>query len=333
MSGPIPPLAITLGDPAGIGPEVVAKAWMGRQIQNLPPFFAIGSVASLAKVWPGPIERIDTPDQAPHIFERALPLLGVGVGGNVQPGHPSLEGAETSLEALETGIGLVRSGAASALVTAPVSKSQLYKIGFRHPGQTEFIAESCGYNPDHAVMLLAGRALRVVPVTIHMPLRAVPDALSSERIINQARIAAKGLERDLGIVTPQIAVAGLNPHAGEDGTMGDEEQNIIAPAIAALKAEGFRVTGPIPPDALFTERMRDTYDLALCMYHDQALIPLKALHFDDGVNMTLGLPIIRTSPDHGTAFGIAGQNQADASAMIAAIHMASAAVHFRATAL
>ncbi len=330
MSGLIPPLAISLGDPAGIGPEIVAKAWMGRQVQNLPPFFAIGNAASLSAVWPGPLERVETPADATSVFERALPLLPLGGSSPVEPGKPSLEGAATSMEALEAGIGLVRNGAASALVTAPVSKAQLYKVGFQHPGQTEYIAESCGYNPDHAVMLLAGRALRVVPVTIHMPLRDVPDALTIDRIVTQTRIAAKGLDRDLGVTNPRIAVAGLNPHAGEDGALGDEEQRIIAPAIALLKAEGLRVTGPFPPDALFTERMRETYDLAMCMYHDQALIPLKALHFDDGVNMTLGLPIIRTSPDHGTAFGIAGTNQADPSAMIAAISMASRAAHLRA---
>jgi 4-hydroxythreonine-4-phosphate dehydrogenase len=235
-----------------------------------------------------------------------------------------LEGARIALDALEMAVGLTRSGAASGLVTGPVSKSQLYAVGFTHPGQTEFIAERCGISSDMVVMMLAGPTLRTVPVTTHIPLRDVPEALSTERILNKARTTIKGLQRQLGIAQPRIAVAGLNPHAGESGALGREEIEIIIPAIEKLIEEGFDVTGPHPADAMFHDRMRRTYDAALCQYHDQALVPLKTLHFDEGVNMTLGLPMVRTSPDHGTAFGIAGKNLADPGAMIAALTMAAA---------
>jgi 4-hydroxythreonine-4-phosphate dehydrogenase len=211
-----------------------------------------------------------------------------------------------------------------------VAKSQLYAIGFSHPGQTEFIAERCGVSCDNVAMLLAGPGLRVVPATIHVPLSDVAGMLTIDLIVARGRATARGIQRNFGIQEPRIAVAGFNPHAGEDGALGGEENAIIAPAIAMLKAEGIDAFGPVPPDSLFTPRARTSYDAALCMYHDQALIPLKALYVDEGVNMTLGLPIIRTSPDHGTAFDIAGQGKADPGAMIAAIQMAASAAHFRA---
>jgi 4-hydroxythreonine-4-phosphate dehydrogenase len=324
------PLAVALGDPAGIGPEIVGKAWAARNEAGLHPFFAVGDVGSVGYGWPGPVVRISTPEEATDVFESALPLLHVIDCGPITPGTPSQEGARCALAALELATGLTRSGAATALVTAPVSKAQLYGIGFTHPGQTEFVAERCGIASDNAVMMLAGPTLRVVPVTTHIPFIEVAGTLSIEVIVAKARATARGLVRDFGIDSPRLAVAGLNPHAGESGMIGREEIDIIAPAVAALVAEGIAAFGPIAPDGLFHPRARATYDAAICMYHDQALIPLKALHFDEGVNITLGLPIVRTSPDHGTAFGIAGRNLANAGAMIAALRLAAEAAAARA---
>ncbi|MDQ4419737.1 4-hydroxythreonine-4-phosphate dehydrogenase PdxA [Sphingobium sp. DEHP117] len=327
----LPPLAATLGDPAGIGPEIIGKAWAVREAQGLSPFFAIGNSRAISTVWRGPIARIGAPDEAAAVFGSALPCLEMECAGDIVPGRPETDGARCALHALEMGIGLVKSGAASALVTGPVGKTQLYGIGFTHPGQTEFIAERCGISRENAVMMLAGPSLRVIPVTVHLPLRDVPDALSIDLIRARALVTARGLCRNFGIEKPRLVVAGLNPHAGESGNLGREEIDIILPAIESLRAEGLDISGPYAPDALFHESMRETYDAALCMYHDQALIPLKTLHFDEGVNMTLGLPIVRTSPDHGTAFGIAGRNIASPGAMIAAIRMAEKAARARLT--
>jgi 4-hydroxythreonine-4-phosphate dehydrogenase len=221
-------------------------------------------------------------------------------------------------------VGLTRSGAASGLVTGPVSKSQLYAVGFTHPGQTEFVAERCGVSSDLVAMMLVGPTLRTVPVTVHIPLRDVPEVLTMERIVAKARATIRGLQRQFGIERPRIAVAGLNPHAGEEGAIGREEIEIIIPALERLREEGHDVAGPYPADTMFHERARRRYDAALCMYHDQALVPIKTLHFDEGVNMTLGLPIVRTSPDHGTAFLIAGKDEANPGAMIAALQTAAA---------
>jgi 4-hydroxythreonine-4-phosphate dehydrogenase len=219
-------------------------------------------------------------------------------------------------------VGLARSGAAAGLVTGPVAKSQLYAIGFRHPGQTEFVAERCGVAAENVAMMMVGPDLRTVPVTIHRPLAKVAEGLTSELIVSRARTVARGLARDFGISAPRLAVAGLNPHAGEGGTMGREELDVILPALALLREEGIDVSGPHSPDTMFHAAARAGYDAAICMYHDQALIPLKTLYFDTGVNMTLGLPVLRTSPDHGTAFGIAGKGEANPRAMIAAIALA-----------
>jgi 4-hydroxythreonine-4-phosphate dehydrogenase len=324
------PLALSLGDPCGIGPEIVAKAWASRDVLNLPAFFALGDRRGIEAIWSGPIVQIDDPAEAELVFWHALPVLNLENSGAILPGEPNLEGAQNALAALELAVGLARSGAASAIVTAPVSKAQLYSIGFTHPGQTEFVAERCGITSDNAVMMLASKSLRVVPITVHIPFGDVPSKLSTDLIIQKAKATIRGLAKDFGIQSPRLAVAGLNPHAGENGKLGREEIDIIRPAIEALNAQGINAFGPISPDALFTPRAREGYDAALCMYHDQALIPLKALFIDEGVNMTLGLPIIRTSPDHGTAFDLAGQNRADPGAMIAAIEMAASAVHFRA---
>jgi 4-hydroxythreonine-4-phosphate dehydrogenase len=329
-TAPTAPLVLALGDPSGIGPEIAAKAWMARSLHDLHPFFVVGDGRAIEAIWSGPIVKIDEPAEAVRVFDTALPLLNIENNGALCPGNPTLEGAQNALTSLEIGVGLARSRAAVGLVTGPVSKAQLYDIGFTHPGQTEFIAERCGVSDDHAIMMLAGRGLRVVPVTVHIPFIEIAQRLSVDLIVQKGLATARAIKKDFGIAQPRIAVAGLNPHAGENGKIGLEEEMVIAPAVARLQENGVEAFGPVSPDALFTPRMRETYDAALCMYHDQALIPLKALFVDDGVNITLGLPIVRTSPDHGTAFDLAGKNAADPSAMIAAIKMASSIAHFRA---
>ena len=318
-----PPLALALGDPAGVGPEIAAKAWERREAEGLSPFFAVGAPESVSAVWNGPIEVVAGPDDAAACFRRALPVIRIDGGGESAPGRPTLEGARNSLDSLELAVGLTRSGAACALVTGPVSKAQLYAIGFTHPGQTEFVAERCGIAGDMVAMMLAGPTLRTVPVTTHVPLRDVPNLLTTELIVSRGRTTIRGLRRQFGIERPRIAVAGLNPHAGEDGALGREEIDVVIPAIERLREEEADIVGPLAADGMFHPRMRATYDAALCLYHDQALVPLKTLHFDEGVNITLGLPIVRTSPDHGTAFAIAGQNRAEPGAMIAALRMAA----------
>jgi 4-hydroxythreonine-4-phosphate dehydrogenase len=269
----------------------------------------------------GPIVRIDDPADAVSAFDRGLPVLGPQ-DASVRPGMPDDEGAAIALGSLAEAVRMALLGKASGVVTAPVAKAQLARVGFEFPGQTEFLAAACGLGPDEAVMMLAGPSLRTVPVTVHCALADVPRLLDTATIAAKARIVAAALARDFGIENPRIAVCGLNPHAGEGGRFGNEERDIIAPAIETLRTEGIAITGPHPADALFTPRARKTYDAALAMYHDQALVPLKALDFDEGVNVTLGLPIVRTSPDHGTAFDIAGKGLADPGAMIAAIRMA-----------
>ncbi|MCM8556970.1 4-hydroxythreonine-4-phosphate dehydrogenase PdxA [Sphingomicrobium sediminis] len=325
------PIALTLGDPAGIGPEVSAKCWQYREEFGLAPFLAIGDPASLAAVWDGPVAAIDGPEEAIDAFDEALPVLAVSNLGPCVPGEPSHTGARCALESLELGVGLARSGSVDAVVTGPVSKAQLYQIGFTHPGQTEFVAERCGVAKSNVAMMLAGPTLRCVPVTTHIPLKQASANLSEDLVAAKARATLRGLIRNFGIERPKLAISGLNPHAGEHGALGDEEETIIRPAIATLREEGWDVTGPLPADTMFHARARALYDAALCMYHDQALIPLKALHFDDGVNFTLGLPIVRTSPDHGTAFDIAGMDMAEPTAMAAAIRVASEAAACRAS--
>ena len=319
---------MSLGDPAGIGPEIVAKSWVMREARGLPPFFAVGDAASLRAVWLGPIAPIGSPVEAASVFDKALPCLQVADAGAIVPGTPSIDGART-FQALEVSVGLARQGSAAGIVTAPVGKEQLYGVGFTHPGQTEFVAERCGVSAHNAVMMLAGPSLKVVPITIHIALADVPSVLTIDLIRARALTTVKGLQRNFGIARPRLAVAGLNPHAGENGALGREEIDVIRPAIESLRAEGLDIFGPLAADGMFHARARETYDAALCMYHDQALIPIKTLNFDDGVNITLGLPIVRTSPDHGTAFGIAGTDSANPGAMIAAIRMAEAAARAR----
>jgi 4-hydroxythreonine-4-phosphate dehydrogenase len=320
------PLAVSIGDPAGVGPELLAETWARRAEEELTPFFAVGGATVLAQAAAQrgidvPVERIADPAQAADVFFRALPVLE-GADDAYRPGAPDGDGAALAIASLTEAARLAVSGAASGLVTGPIAKARLAEVGFKYPGQTEFVAEASGVAPEDAVMMLAGPSLRTVPLTVHLALAQVPQALNVELICRRCSIVARALRRDFGLANPRLAIAGLNPHAGEDGRFGDEEARIIAPAIAALEAQGIAVTGPHPADALFAPHARGGYDVAVCMYHDQALIPLKALDFDNGVNVTLGLPVIRTSPDHGTAFAIAGQRKANPGATIAAMRMA-----------
>ena len=322
----LPPLALSLGDPAGVGPELIAAAWAQREEAELPPFFVAGGAdvlraAAAQRGLAVPVVELFHPAEAFEHFGYALPVLA-GADGHYAPGAPDRAGADLALASLTEATELTLRGEAAAMVTAPIAKALLAEVGFDFPGQTEFVAAACSYAPGDAVMMLAGPQLRTVPLTVHVALSQVPGLITPALIERKARIVALALLRDFGITNPRIAVAALNPHAGEHGRMGREDDEVIAPTIARLAAEGLNITGPHSADGLFTAHVRGTYDVALCMYHDQALIPLKTLDFDAGVNITLGLPLVRTSPDHGTAFGIAGTGQAEPGAMIAAIRMA-----------
>ncbi|WP_454882822.1 4-hydroxythreonine-4-phosphate dehydrogenase PdxA [Sphingomonas oryzagri] len=328
----VAPIAVSIGDPAGIGPEVLAKAWVRRNQHRLTPFFAIGDLRSISTVWKGPLRKVDGPVDVAACFDEALPIMEVEDAGEIVPGLPNMPGARCAVASLEIAVGLAREGAASAIVTGPVSKAELYAIGFTHSGQTEFVAERCGVSPGNVAMMLAGPTLRTVCITTHVPLARVSSLLSIELVMSRARVTVRGLQRDFGIGNPRIAIAGFNPHAGENGALGREEIDILLPAIEQLRDEGMDIVGPLAADTMFHPRARARYDAALCTYHDQALIPLKTLHFDEGVNMTLGLPIVRAAPDHGTAFEIAGKGLAESGATIAAIRMAGEAAERRAAA-
>jgi 4-hydroxythreonine-4-phosphate dehydrogenase len=329
------PLVLSLGDPAGIGPELIAAAWAARAELNLPTFVVAGGadVVRAAAALRGldlPVAPVDDPTSAAALFPSALPVLMSIGDGAYRPGEPGMDGARLALRSLEQATALALSGTASGLVTAPVSKSELARVGFTFPGQTEFLAHACGIAEEDAVMMLAGPSLRTVPLTVHVPLAEVSAQITTDLILRRCRVIAAALARDFGIAHPHLALAGLNPHAGEKGRMGGEEQAVIAPAIAQLQAEGINASGPHPADTLFAPHKRDTYDVAVAMYHDQALVPLKTLDFDEGVNMTLGLPIVRTSPDHGTAFDIAGKGVARVNSLVAAIRLAAMAAAHRA---
>ena len=326
---PDTPLAISVGDPAGIGPEIIGKAWEARELQGSRPFFAIGDAGCFPLHWGGPVQKIEHPEEAISVFASALPVLHLADCDGISPGIPNEDGAKCALRAMEMAVGLTRNGSSVAIVTAPISKSQLYKVGFTHPGQTEFIAERCGVSKNNATMMLAAQDLRVVPMTTHIALANVPAALNAALVEDRIRSTHNGLQRNFGIAEPRLVVAGLNPHAGEAGAFGREELDVMAPVIAKLRGEGINIVGPLSADTLFHTEARQKYDAVLCGYHDQALVPIKTLYFDSAVNITLGLPIIRTSPDHGTAFEIAGQGIANPNSMIAAIKMASDAVKFR----
>jgi 4-hydroxythreonine-4-phosphate dehydrogenase len=321
------PVALTMGEPAGIGGEIALKAWLGRAA-GVPPFFAIDSPARLEalagalKLPAVPVRQIAEPGEAMALFETALPVLPLSLAVTTTAGNPEPANAGAVIESIGRAVQLTQSGAASAVVTNPIHKSALYAAGFAHPGHTEFLAELAG--PGHrAVMMLACPELRVVPVTIHISLAEAARTLTAEEILRCARVTAEALERDFGITRPRLAVAGLNPHAGEEGGMGAEEIDIIGPALEQLRGEGISAVGPLSADTMFHAAARNTYDAALCMYHDQALIPIKTLDFEGGVNTTLGLPFVRTSPDHGTALDIAGQGSASPTSLIAALRLAA----------
>jgi 4-hydroxythreonine-4-phosphate dehydrogenase len=320
------PLALTLGDPAGIGPDITLLAYEARLMEAIPPFLWIGdpdilAVRADALGLSVPIARVDDPALAVERFAEELPVLPIPVPGPVTAGRPDPRASAAIQASIERAVALVRSGQASAVVTNPISKAGLTRTGFAFPGHTEFLAHLAGA-PASAVMMLAGGGLKVVPVTIHLPLKDVPGALSQALILDTLMTTADGLARCFGLAKPRIAITGLNPHAGEDGTMGREEMDIIIPAIAAARAKGLEVTGPHSADTLFHQAAREGYDVVVAMYHDQALIPLKTLAFDEGVNITLGLPFVRTSPDHGTAFALAGTGKASPRSLIEALRLA-----------
>lgn len=326
---PVRPLAVTIGEPAGIGAEIALMTWQQRRRHDLPPFYLIGDAGHLAKRAKllGDIQITETdPAGTVATFDRALPVVPLGLTITATPGHPDATSAPAAIASIRRAVDDVLSGASAAIVTNPIAKSVLYGSGFTDPGHTEFLAklaqEATG-KPFRPVMMLWSDDLAVVPVTIHVPLKDVPKLLTTTLIVETARIVARELTARFGVMKPRLAVAGLNPHAGEGGTIGTEEADVIAPAIAQLAAEGIDVRGPLPADTMFHKAARETYDAALCMYHDQALIPIKMLAFDSAVNVTLGLPFVRTSPDHGTAFDIAGTGRADPSSLIAAIKLAA----------
>ncbi len=313
-----PPLALTMGEPAGIGPEITVKAWQAMRAAG-PAFFLVGDPALITGV---PVALIDQPEQATAAFADALPVLPLLLSAPTRPGQLDPANAPAVIRSIEIATRFALEGRASGVVTNPIQKSVLTAIGFPHPGHTEFLGELAGSGRP-PVMLLACPGLRVVPVTVHLALKRAVAILNTGMIIEHGRIVAEAMRLDFGISAPRIVVAGVNPHAGEAGTMGREDIEIVAPAIAALRAEGIDARGPLPADTLFTPRARATYDCALCMYHDQALIPVKTLDMDGGVNVTLGLRIVRTSPDHGTALDIAGTQQADAGSLMAALRLAA----------
>ena len=326
------PLVITIGEPAGVGGEITLKAWAAREREHLPPFFVLDVPERLTRLAAAlrldvPVKAIAAPEEAAAIFPSALPVLPIAMPHAAVPGKPDAANAPAVIEAIRRAAALVQQRRAAAMVTNPIQKETLYAAGFPHPGHTEYLAELAGGVTP--VMMLAGPGLRVVPVTIHRPLAESIAMLRTADIVTAARITAAALQRDFGIARPRLAVAGLNPHAGENGTIGREEIDIIAPAVVALRAEGIAVTGPAPADTLFHAAARRNYDAAICMYHDQALIPLKTIDFDRGVNITLGLPFIRTSPDHGTACDIAGKGIAKPDSLIAAIQLAGELVERR----
>ncbi|MBT5374811.1 MAG: 4-hydroxythreonine-4-phosphate dehydrogenase PdxA [Rhodospirillaceae bacterium] len=333
-----PALALTMGEPSGIGGEIALRTWLKSQQtrrsgeREIPPFFIIDDKERLSKIaatldLPVPLCHIETPEDALACWNNALPVLALSEPVNALPGTPDPANAKAVLASIEHAVKLVGDGRASALVTNPIHKKTLADAGFPHPGHTEYLAEIAGTDnhrkPFVPAMMLAvpdlQPCLRVVPVTIHIPLNQVSATLTFENIVTQAQITARALETIFGIKHPRLAVAALNPHGGEEGKMGFEEIEIIAPAVDNLVGQGFDVKGPSPADTLFHAEARKNFDAIICMYHDQALIPLKTLDFENGVNITLGLPFIRTSPDHGTALDIAGQGVASPNSLIVAL--------------
>jgi 4-hydroxythreonine-4-phosphate dehydrogenase len=328
------PIAVTMGEPAGIGGEIVLAAWRRRRAGD-PVFFALDDPERLRRVDAhagigADVVVIDDPSEAGAAIGRALPVLPLAREAPFAPGRPDPGSAPAVLESIDRAVALARDGRAAAVVTNPIHKANLYAAGFAFPGHTEYLAHLAGVG--RVVMMLASPGLRVVPVTIHVPLRRVPELLTCELIEGTALVVGEALRRDFGIDRPRLAVAGLNPHAGEGGALGEEDGRVIAPAVARLRERGLDARGPLPADTMFHAEARRGYDAALCMYHDQALIPLKALAFDRGVNVTLGLPFVRASPDHGTALDIAGRGVARPESLVAAIATAAGLAGRRAAA-
>jgi 4-hydroxythreonine-4-phosphate dehydrogenase len=330
MSPALPPTAVTMGDPAGIGGDITLMCWQQRQAFDLKPFLVIDDPARLERLGTDlqlncPVQIISNIAEASEVFDRALPVLPLSDKVNSVPGQASSASAAAVVESLDRAVDLAMQGEVSAVVTNPIHKASLYQAGFNHPGHTEYLAARATDTTGKSVrpvMMLACAEIRVIPVTIHTSLRQALDDLNTDLIVETATIAALDLQRKFGLSSPRLAFAGLNPHAGEDGNMGREEIEIIAPAIDQLRAKGIECLGPMSADTMFHANARLAYDVALCMYHDQALIPIKTIDFDNGVNVTLGLPFVRTSPDHGTAFGIAGSGNASPNSLAAALRMA-----------
>jgi len=323
------PLALTSGEPAGIGPDIAIEAWLRRREAGLAPFYLLGDRAFFAERASHLGLKVDFAEvgaeEAGAAFAKALPVVATGKAATASPGRPDGSSAEAVLASIRHAVDDVTAGRASAVVTNPIAKSVLYRAGFKHPGHTEFLAELASHDgkTPQPVMMLWSPTLAVVPVTIHLPLRDAIARLTSELIVATARIAVADLKSRFGIANPRLAISGLNPHAGEFGTLGTEDDEVVAPAIAALRNRGIQARGPLPADTMFHPAARETYDCAICMYHDQALIPIKTIAFDDAVNVTLGLPFVRTSPDHGTAFDIAGSGKASPASLIAALKLAA----------
>ena len=324
------PLALTLGEPAGIGPDIALAVWYRRRELDVPRFYIVADPDFLRRRAGRlgldiPMEMV-TAAAAPATFPSALPVAALDVVATAEPGQPDQSSAPAAIASIRRAVADVTAGAAAAIVTNPVAKNVLYHSGFAEPGHTEFLAtlvqEATG-KVLRPVMMLWSPELAVVPVTIHLPLREIFQHLSTELVVETGRIVARDLAARFRIARPRLAIAGLNPHAGENGTLGEEDRTIVAPAVAQLVADGIDARGPLPADSMFNEQARAGYDVALCMYHDQALIPIKTLAFDHAVNVTLGLPFVRTSPDHGTAFDIAGSGRADPTSLVAALRLAA----------
>ena len=318
------PLALSMGEPAGVGAELIARAWSALKAEG--PVFVVVGDAALLRAQGQPVQTVLSASEADAVFGRAIPVLDTPLPAAVKAGHPEAANAGTVADWIEQAVNLAMSGEASGVVTAPIAKAPLYAAGFRFPGHTEFIAELTADVPFAGtrgpVMMLTAKDLRACLVTIHSPLAEVPELVTVERVCRSARVVHEALKRDFGIARPRLALAALNPHAGEGGAIGLEEIVVLQPAVETLRAEGILITDPRPADTLFHDEARATYDAVLCLYHDQALIPVKTLDFWGGVNTTLGLPVIRTSPDHGTGFDIAGKGVARADSLIAAIRLA-----------
>jgi 4-hydroxythreonine-4-phosphate dehydrogenase len=314
------PLALTMGEPAGVGGEIALGAWRALRGSGGPVFVLLDDADRFDGL---PVRRVGSPEEAGAVFGSALPVLHRPLPRRPVPGKPDPANAPAVLAAIDEAVALAKAGRVAGVVTNPIQKSALYAAGFVHPGHTEYLAELAGFPGIPPVMLLACPQLRAVPVTVHEPLARAIARLTPAMIVKTASATAVALRRDFGVEAPRLAVAGLNPHAGEDGTLGTEDRDVVGPAVASLRAMGIEARGPLPPDTMFTAQARPTYDAAICLYHDQALIPIKTLDMAGGVNVTLGLSIVRTSPDHGTALDIAGTGRADPASLVAAIRMAA----------